>query len=86
MLIRRHKHIRDQLQSRYIRPQRLQRIGLGEFVMDIRDNGDAFDPESVTSRGRGIANIKTRASMIGADIGWERPDEHGNRFVLKISK
>jgi signal transduction histidine kinase len=58
----------------------------GEFVMKIRDNGSVFDPESVTSRGRGIANIKARASMIGADIGWERADEHGNRFVLKISK
>ena len=56
----------------------------GEFVMEIRDNGDAFDPESVTSRGRGIANIKARASMIGADIDWEQAE--GNRFVLGISK
>jgi signal transduction histidine kinase/ligand-binding sensor domain-containing protein len=57
-----------------------------EFVMEIRDNGEMFDPESVMSRGRGIANIKARASMIGADIEWEPVDENGNRFVLKISK
>ncbi len=56
----------------------------GEFVMEIRDNGSVFDPESVTSRGRGIANIKARASMIGADIDWEQAN--GNRFVLRISK
>jgi signal transduction histidine kinase len=58
----------------------------GEFVMEICDNGESFTPEISKSRGRGIANIRARASMIGADIGWERADEHGNRFVLKISK
>ncbi|MDI1242454.1 MAG: two-component regulator propeller domain-containing protein, partial [bacterium] len=58
----------------------------GEFVMKIRDDGGAFDPESVTTRGRGIANIRARASMIGADIDWEPNTGSGNRFRLKVSK
>ncbi|MEO5859503.1 MAG: two-component regulator propeller domain-containing protein [Pyrinomonadaceae bacterium] len=58
----------------------------GEFVMEICDNGDPFDPESVTSIGRGIASINARASMIAADIGWDESSDGGNRFVLKISE
>jgi signal transduction histidine kinase len=58
----------------------------GEFVMEIRDNGDVFDPESVTSRGRGIANINARASMIGGEIDREPVGESGNRFSLKVPK
>ncbi len=58
----------------------------GEFVMEIRDNGETFVPEMSTSGGRGIANIKARASMIGAETAWEPAAGSGNRFVLKVPK
>ena len=57
-----------------------------EFVMLVSDNGSAFGPEDVTSAGRGIANIKARASMIGATINWEKRHESGNRFSLRVPK
>lgn len=57
-----------------------------EFVLLIRDNGTTFRPEDVTNAGRGIANIKARASMIGAIIAWEKKHERGNRFSLRVPK
>jgi signal transduction histidine kinase len=56
------------------------------FVMSIRDNGTAFSPEDAASEGRGIANIKARASMINAVIDWGKRRDRGNRFVLRIPK
>ncbi|HKX82662.1 MAG TPA: hypothetical protein VJL58_00450, partial [Pyrinomonadaceae bacterium] len=56
-----------------------------EFFLAIKDNGSAFDAERAEYAGRGIANIKARASMIGATANWEA-ESHGNRFLLRISK
>jgi signal transduction histidine kinase len=56
------------------------------FVMLIRDNGTTFRPEEISSKGRGVANIKARASMIGATADWAERRGGGNRFLLRISK
>lgn len=56
------------------------------FVLLIDDDGDQFDPESTPKTGRGIANIKARASMIAATIKWTNRREGGNRFSLNIPK
>jgi signal transduction histidine kinase len=54
------------------------------FVMRIRDNGRLFQPAGVNGHGRGVANIRSRASLIGAKVKW-KPDREGwNLFTLKI--
>lgn len=57
-----------------------------EFILEISDNGEAFDPDSVTSRGRGIANLRARASMIASDLQWYPATGSGNRVSLKVPK
>lgn len=58
--------------------------GPGGFIMKIRDNGKLFRPAAVNGDGRGVANIRSRASLIGAKIKW-KPDKEGwNEFRLKL--
>jgi signal transduction histidine kinase len=54
----------------------------GEFRLSIDDNGAHFEPGS-NAGGRGIANIRARASIINANVSWE-PREKGNRFSLSV--
>ncbi len=56
------------------------------FDLVISDNGTLFKPEEATSIGRGIANIRARASMIGSTIGWRQSGQGGNQFSLRIPK
>jgi len=56
----------------------------GDFVLQIKDNGRDFDPdEQKNLEGRGLANMRARASLIGAEISWEKAPEGGTVFVLK---
>lgn len=57
----------------------------GEFLMTIRDNGTSFQPDGDVNNGRGIPNIKARASMINARAQWQEPKSGGNSFSLRIS-
>lgn len=54
------------------------------FRLMIRDDGAPFRPEESSGSGRGIANIRSRANIISADISWENPEEGGNLFILSI--
>lgn len=56
----------------------------GRFALTIIDDGARFDPESSAHRGRGIANIKSRASLIDAEIAWAETGRGGNRFSLTL--
>jgi len=56
------------------------------FVLTIMDNGDTFKPDGAIGSGRGIANIKARASMVGGTIGWTERNSGGNQFSLRIPK
>ncbi|MBK8464735.1 MAG: hypothetical protein IPL32_02810 [Chloracidobacterium sp.] len=58
----------------------------GRFLLTIHDNGSPFRPDIVTGNGRGISNIKSRASLINADIGWDRLSHVGNLFSLTIGE
>jgi signal transduction histidine kinase len=49
----------------------------------ITDNGSSFTPDRGRPNGRGIANIKARADLIGSRVSW-RPSDAGNRFELLI--
>ncbi len=55
------------------------------FLLTIRDNGSPFDTNKAAGKGRGIANIKSRASLIDAKIEWEQQAEGGNLFSLELA-
>lgn len=59
----------------------------GDFVLRLLDNGRDFDPrEQKNLEGRGLANMRARASLIGAEISWEKSPEGGTVFVLQLGR
>ncbi len=58
----------------------------GRFLMTIRDNGERFQPGKAAGNGRGIANIRSRAGLINAKIGWTAHPEGGNLFSLRVGE
>ena len=54
-----------------------------DFVLNIEDDGATFNPFQVSSKGRGISNIKARAALIEAEIAWREKENGGNSFKLK---
>jgi signal transduction histidine kinase/ligand-binding sensor domain-containing protein len=62
-------------------------IANGDFVLQLKDNGKDFDPtQSNNLEGRGLANMRARASLIGADISWEKAPEGGTIFTLQLKR
>jgi signal transduction histidine kinase/streptogramin lyase len=55
----------------------------GDFLMTLEDDGRDFDPQSKKKKGRGLANIRARASLIEAEVSWERDRKNGNIFTLR---
>lgn len=55
----------------------------GEFVLEIEDNGKGFDFAVAGKRGRGIANIRSRANLLGADVTWLSAAQGGTLFRLR---
>lgn len=55
----------------------------GDFVLQIEDDGAAFNPTQISSKGRGISNIKARAALIEAEIAWLAGENGGTSFQLK---
>jgi signal transduction histidine kinase len=59
----------------------------GDFVLQLEDNGKNFDPaEQRNLAGRGLANMRARASLIDADIAWKKSPNGGTVFTLKKAK
>jgi signal transduction histidine kinase len=57
----------------------------GDFVLQLQDNGRDFDPrEPKNLAGRGLANMRARASLIGAEISWEKQESGGTVFTLQL--
>ena len=55
----------------------------GGFELKIEDDGSGFDlGEAKRNSGRGVANIRARASMIDAQVEWSRRDGGGTVFAL----
>ena len=54
------------------------------FVLSINDNGKGFEPDGSNNKGRGIGNIRARASLINAKVLWKEARRGGNRFTLTI--
>jgi two-component system nitrate/nitrite sensor histidine kinase NarX len=54
------------------------------FVMSIEDDGRGFDAQTKKGRkGRGLANIRARASLIEADVSWDKSPAGGTIFTLR---
>jgi len=53
-----------------------------KFILRISDDGIFFNPEEITAKNRGIANIKSRVSLIKAQAVWRKSDTDGTEFAL----
>ncbi len=53
-----------------------------DFILRIEDNGRAFDA-SQKSSGRGLANMRARASLIDAEVSWGKLPTGTNVFRLR---
>ncbi len=55
----------------------------GDFNLIIEDNGGDFDHSLGSNHeGRGLANMRARASLIDAEIFWSQREGGGNVFKL----
>ena len=54
----------------------------GDFVLQLEDNGRAFDLNHNNAEGRGLANMRARAGLIDAQIRWQQRDGGGTIFKL----
>jgi signal transduction histidine kinase len=59
----------------------------GDFELTITDNGWEFDPAQETRKeGRGLANMRARASLIDAELNWEKQEYGGTIFTLQTKR
>ncbi|HEX8289887.1 MAG TPA: two-component regulator propeller domain-containing protein [Pyrinomonadaceae bacterium] len=56
-----------------------------KFILIIEDDGSPFYPNHNTPKGRGIANIKSRAALIDAEADWQESKTGGTVFKLQKS-
>lgn len=56
----------------------------GAFILTLEDNGRDFNPEDKKLKhGRGLTNIRARASLIEAVVAWNRRAGGGTVFTLR---
>jgi signal transduction histidine kinase/ligand-binding sensor domain-containing protein len=56
----------------------------GIFLLKIEDDGRDFDPQDKKRKGgRGLANIRARASLIEAEVAWTKRTGGGTLFTLR---
>jgi signal transduction histidine kinase len=56
------------------------------LTLTIEDDGHNFDPrDKKMKQGRGLANIRARASLIDADVTWRKRPGGGTIFTLHKS-
>ena len=54
----------------------------GELTLMLEDDGRSFDLKEA-KRGRGLANIRARASLVEAHVSWTRRPDGGTLFTLR---
>ncbi len=55
-----------------------------ELKLTLADDGNGFDPrDKKAGLGRGLGNIRARASLIEADVSWTRNQKGGTVFTLR---
>ena len=52
------------------------------FILTIENDGQEFEPQNKTLRGRGLSNIKSRANLIEARVSWQKREDGGMAFLL----
>jgi signal transduction histidine kinase len=57
----------------------------GDLLIELEDNGCGFDADKPGKVGRGLTNIRSRASLIQARVEWSSRDEGGAVFRLSVS-
>jgi signal transduction histidine kinase/ligand-binding sensor domain-containing protein len=56
----------------------------GDFTLTLEDDGQGFDPSNRRAlKGRGLAGIRARASLIEAEADWHAREGGGTVFTLK---
>jgi signal transduction histidine kinase len=55
------------------------------LTVDLEDDGVGFDPRASVVIGRGLSNIRSRASLIDARVSWSRSGKGGTIFSLRRS-
>jgi len=56
----------------------------GDFLLTLGDNGRGFDwTGKRTGSGRGLNNIRSRASLIDAQVRWRPNSGGGSTFTLR---
>ena len=56
----------------------------GDFLLELEDDGRGFDPPlRRVKKGRGLANIRSRASLIEAEVEWSNRPDGGTAFTLR---
>ena len=63
---------------------RVKTSGPNGFAVTIRDNGKLFQPAAANGTGRGVANIRSRANLIGAKVKWKIDKEGWNAFTMTL--
>jgi len=53
-----------------------------DLLIEIRDDGVGFDGEPQNKTGHGLANIRSRANLVGAQVLWQHT-QPGCRFELR---
>jgi signal transduction histidine kinase len=57
----------------------------GDLLIELEDNGCGFDPNKPIRSGRGVDNIRSRASLIEASVIWNASTRGGTLFTLRKS-
>jgi signal transduction histidine kinase len=55
----------------------------GDLLIELEDNGCGFDADKPGKVGRGLTNIRSRASLIEASVKWSGMPEGGTVFTLR---
>jgi signal transduction histidine kinase len=55
----------------------------GDLVIELEDNGCGFDRHNLAKAGRGLNNMRSRASLIDAQLEWSTKPQRGTRFILR---
>jgi signal transduction histidine kinase len=56
----------------------------GDFLLKLSDDGRGFDADNKRAlKGRGLAGIRARASLIEGEAGWARREGGGTVFTLR---
>jgi signal transduction histidine kinase len=53
------------------------------FALRVEDDGRGFDTNEAKNSGRGVSNIRARASMINAEAEWNKREGGGTIFLLR---